>query len=109
MHGINTYLGLTRIMGEERNMTDTITDTRSRGRWFPVRGNRLGALAALVLCAAVGHDGFAQQAASRHQEQITKVAETKHFEFHSDPWINLHHFLYQWAREDAGLGTGRRH
>jgi hypothetical protein len=33
--------------------------------------------------------------------------ETAHFSFHSDPWINLHHFLYQWARADRGLGTGR--
>lgn len=37
----------------------------------------------------------------------TKAATTQRFEFHSDPWINLHHFLYQWAREDRGLGTGR--
>ena len=29
------------------------------------------------------------------------------FAFYSDPWINLHHFLYQWARADEGLGTGR--
>ena len=29
---------------------------------------------------------------------ITRVAASVHFDFHSDPWINLHHFLYQWAR-----------
>jgi hypothetical protein len=39
----------------------------------------------------------------------TKVRATERFEFYSDPWINLHHFLYQWAREDLGLGTGRRY
>jgi len=37
----------------------------------------------------------------------TIVTSTKRFEFHSDPWINLHHLLYQWAREDLGLVRGR--
>ncbi len=35
------------------------------------------------------------------------VLETTRFSMYSDPWINLHHFLYQWARADLGLGTGR--
>jgi hypothetical protein len=35
------------------------------------------------------------------------VTKTTRFEFHSDAWINLHHFLYQWAREDLGLVRGR--
>jgi hypothetical protein len=35
------------------------------------------------------------------------VAATTRFEFHSDAWINLHHFLYQWAREDGGPVRGR--
>src|SRR5262249_41802021 len=35
------------------------------------------------------------------------IATTDRFEFHSDPWINLHHVLYQWAREDLGLVRGR--
>jgi len=38
----------------------------------------------------------------------TRVAASHHFDFHSDRWINLHHFLYQWAREDRGLETGVR-
>ena len=25
----------------------------------------------------------------------TRIAATDRFAFHSDPWINLHHFLYQ--------------
>jgi hypothetical protein len=86
-----------------------ITDTCFRGPWFPGGGNRLGVLVALMLCATVGRHGLVQQAASRLQEQTTAVAATKHFGFYSDPWINLHHLLYQWAREDAGLGTGRRY
>ena len=37
----------------------------------------------------------------------TRVVTTARFDFHSDPWINLHHFLYQWARADENLGTAR--
>lgn len=37
----------------------------------------------------------------------TQVAVTERFALHSDPWINLHHFLYQWARAEEGLGEGR--
>jgi hypothetical protein len=37
-----------------------------------------------------------------------EVFRTEHFSFHSDPWMNLHHFLFQWARAEAGLGTGRQ-
>lgn len=44
----------------------------------------------LVLCASVCRNGFGQP---------VPAGMTKHFEFHSDPWINLHHFLYQWSRE----------
>ena len=36
------------------------------------------------------------------------LLQTKHFELHSDPWINLHHFLYQWSRAEEGLGSGRQ-
>lgn len=39
----------------------------------------------------------------------TEIDATGRFAFHSDPWINLHHFLYQWSREDEGIGTGRHH
>src|SRR5688572_13551178 len=38
----------------------------------------------------------------------TRVSTSERFELHSDPWINLHHFLYHWAREKRGLGTGRQ-
>lgn len=37
-----------------------------------------------------------------------EVLRTEHFSFHSDPWMNLHHFLYQWVRAEAGLGSGRQ-
>lgn len=36
--------------------------------------------------------------------------ESALFVFHSDPWINLHHFLFQWARGEAERQPGdRRH
>jgi hypothetical protein len=44
---------------------------------------------------------------SGYAQPATIVATTNRFEFHSDAWINLHHFLYQWAREDLGLISGR--
>jgi hypothetical protein len=34
------------------------------------------------------------------------IDQTRYFSLHSDPWINLHHFLYQWARADLELGEG---
>ncbi len=40
-------------------------------------------------------------------QPVTSVTNTTRFAFHSDPWINLHHFLYQWAREDLALVRGR--
>jgi len=46
--------------------------------------------------------------ASAQPAPATRVAASDHFDFHSDPWINLHHFLYQWAREDRGLEIGLR-
>jgi hypothetical protein len=58
----------------------------------------------LVLAVlAVATDAAAQLASAG-----TVVATTQHFELHSDPWINLHHFLYQWARQDQGLSGGRK-
>ena len=36
------------------------------------------------------------------------LVETQYFSFHSDPWINLHHFLYQWSRADGRLASGRQ-
>ena len=35
------------------------------------------------------------------------VAETKLFSFHSDFWVNLHHFLYMTARARAGFDASR--
>ena len=46
----------------------------------------LGASPALVPSAAASSEGE------------TEVASTPRFVFHSDPWVNLHHFLYHKAR-----------
>lgn len=74
----------------------TVDDTGRYMRKQPFRaGSPPTALAMLTLSMAC----FAQPA--------TTVATTHRFEFHSDAWINLHHFLYQWAREDLGLVSGR--
>jgi hypothetical protein len=63
----------------------------------PCRTGRLPAAALTLL--AISAPCFSRSA--------PPVATTARFEFHSDPWINLHHFLYQWAREDLGLVPGR--
>jgi len=67
-----------------------------------------GAVAALLLLAAGVRHGVAQGPAQTRNAPATLVVATERFVFHSDPWINLHHFLYQWAGEDKGLGTGRQ-
>ena len=41
-------------------------------------------------------------------DDASRIAHTQRFDLHSDPWINLHHFLYQWARADEGIGAGRQ-
>ena len=38
-----------------------------------------------------------------------EVGRTDLLVLHSDPWINLHHFLYQWARDEAGVASGREY
>ena len=40
---------------------------------------------------------------------LAEVGRTELIRFHSDAWINLHHFLYQWARDEAGVASGRQH
>ena len=32
--------------------------------------------------------------------------QSERFDFHSDPWINLHHFLFQWARASSEARPG---
>lgn len=58
---------------------------------------------ALVLAGAVS--GASQGAAASSAGEPPAAtdgdchrAESERFVFHSDPWVNLHHFLFQWAR-----------
>lgn len=44
----------------------------------------------LASCSAHADSGFPERGCQPVERSI-------HFELHSDPWINLHHFLFQWA------------
>lgn len=74
---------------------------------WPSRGPVTAALSLLLVPGTRG--GLAQDRPAAPSVLATQVAVTEHFAFHSDPWINLHHFLYHWARADEGLGEGRSH
>ncbi len=41
-------------------------------------------------------------------EEDCHRVESERFVFHSDPWINLHHFLFQWARDASPRQAGDR-
>ena len=63
---------------------------------------RLPILAALAFAAlACAHGG-----AVTTNDCIAVPSER--FVFHNDPWINLHHFLYEWARNVPELAAGDR-
>lgn len=72
-----------------------------------MRGNggrvRRGAVAVSTALAVTG--AMTPGPASAQEEVL---AQTPHFRLHSDPWMNLHHFLYQWSRGEEGIGTGRQ-
>lgn len=72
-----------------------------------------GVLLVTLVASPAFHGGARPDSSLRsfspHGASETRVGATDRFEFHSDPWINLHHFLYQWSRSDEGLGTGRQH
>ena len=88
---------------------DKVTTNEFSRRLTPQVPNSGVVVAVLLLLVCGVRDGLAQAGAGTRSTPSTKVAATDHFEFHSDPWVNLHHFLYHWAREDEGLGTGRRY
>lgn len=54
----------------------------------------------LVLVALFTGCASQQQALPVTADQSPAGAQT--FNFANDPWINLHHFLYQWAQAEAG-------
>src|SRR5262245_42653852 len=70
-------------------------------------------LCVLVVAAQISYPGLLTALARSSQppqvarRPVTRVAASDRFAFYSDPWVNLHHFLYQWSREDLGLEIGR--
>lgn len=54
---------------------------------------------------AVGRPSVAEQLDSNGN---CHRVESERFVFHSDPWINLHHFLFQWARVESERQPGDR-
>jgi hypothetical protein len=68
----------------------------------------VGSLHRLFILTAAIAVAIAAVVAGQQASSPTSVATTEHFVLHSDPWINLHHFLYQWTRQDAGLSGGRK-
>ena len=89
----------------------------ARGSRRQTGGRRRRRLAFLLLVGAVGGifpgpehasgDAVAAAAPSGPDGDCHRV-ESERFVFHSDPWINLHHFLYQWAREVSPRPSGDR-
>lgn len=84
---------------------------------YPKRGATSSSVAFLVLLGVAG--GIL--ASCRHAVVGAPVAqaqagsdgdchrvESERFVFHSDPWINLHHFLFQWARDVSQRQPGDR-
>ena len=65
-----------------------------------MQGVRTGAR---LLALALTWQGAVPACGAAQDELVT----TTYFAFHNDPWINLHHFLYQWSRAELGLGAGR--
>jgi hypothetical protein len=75
-----------------------------------LRADRRAARARAACMAALFSTAWLAPCALHAQAPTsTRLTTTERFEFHSDPWINLHHFLYHWARESRGLGDGRQH
>lgn len=68
----------------------------------------LGLLAgALLNSGLAGAQAHAGQAGAVSRNDCYRVASER-FVFHSDPWINLHHFLFQWARNVPERPAGDR-
>jgi hypothetical protein len=71
----------------------------------------VGLCASVIILASVAQPiavAASSPPAPAPSPRATAIVATDHFAFYSDPWINLHLFLYQWSREDRGLEIGRR-
>lgn len=65
-------------------------------------------VATLTACTHTGTGALDAQKTSAEQDCI--VVQSERFVFHNDPWINLHHFLFEWARNvpERRVGDRRR-
>ena len=59
----------------------------------------LGAAALMAFCLALS------QTATGRPVEASQLPRSELFTFHSDAFVNLHHFLYRWA--EAGPGVDR--
>lgn len=69
-------------------------------------------IVAMVLIAFVGvgsPSGSGEiQPPNEKPSPACRVQTTESFEFYVDPWINLHHLLFEWARSEEKLPGDRR-
>lgn len=61
----------------------------------------------LQIAAIIGAAACAQPMTTRVAPTYAAVVQTPLFSFHSNFWVNLHHFLYVTARARAGLDATR--
>ncbi|HEY9421266.1 MAG TPA: hypothetical protein VIW92_07625 [Thermoanaerobaculia bacterium] len=79
-------------------------DSRGRLSFLLVLGLASGILSSCTH-ASVGVPAAGAQPAS---DGDCHRVESERFVFHSDPWINLHHFLFEWARNVPERQPGDR-
>ena len=66
-------------------------------------------VASATLSGCTGTAGVpAARAQSERVRDACRPVESGRFSFHSHPWINLHHFLFQWARNLPQRQSGDR-
>ena len=77
---------------------------RTRNSWAAVAATLAGGL---LIGTPSPADEPAVSVASASGADCHRV-ESERFVFHSDPWVNLHHFLFQWARGSSPRQPGDR-
>lgn len=65
----------------------------------------LSGCAAAARPGSMPHGGGPAESAAAPSPPGQAVAQTERFSLYSDPWINLHHLLYQWASASAQEGS----
>ncbi len=86
------------FLGEHRPAWTAVGTTVLLSRSAPVE----------MRVVAVAGSGAASRVVRGAEAAAAPVAETARFAFWSDPEVNLHHFLYQWASAEAPRQPRRR-